>query len=1238
MRKIKLLQNISTFIISGGLLLMGIPTGLNAQLREGVYPEKEKIPISKETSNFEVADMDALIQNSVISLSGLQQISVSDPSMISQKSETIYLVENSNDSGPGSLRWAIEQANAGDGGIINFNIPGTPPFVIQPTLDFPLPQILKPVTIDGTTQPQYAPGAPVIVLDGTVIDVGPYIPPDPNNPSAPSGHLGVNGLDLRPGSEGSLIKGLVIINYKSGTEDYAGFNGMGISVLSNNNVFESNFIGIQHDGVTPGPNVSGIVVEASNSIIGGENPENRNIISGNTSGGISLAQYLVGGFGNPVENNLVIGNYVGTNAAGTAAVPNNFNITIGRAGAFNTVKNNLISGGTIIGIQIQMNANNNIIEGNLIGTNLNGTGPVANQFGIRFLSSSTEGPSNNIIGGNTADSRNIISGNNWGIYGQGSNNGKILNNQIKGNYIGTNLTGTASLPNQSGIAFVGHATENIIGGSLPDEGNLISGNTSTGIIIFNVFAENTDNLIEGNLIGTNADGNQAIPNGFSGIQVEGSGNIIGGSDPSRRNIISGNGQFGARIFENNITVEGNYIGTDVTGSIGIGNGISGLSIEEATNINVIGNVISFNGRSGTSGSRSGLRLIQSTSIAIQSNKIGTDHSGNNTLGNGLHGVYFEDSQNNLFGGSDQDSGNTVSGNLGAGVTFYGISYFNTIEGNLIGTNSAGTQALGNNGIGMLFWTGQNQIRNNVVSGNGTASSSAGISIAGVESVAGNNILTGNKVGTDVTGSLRIANSGGGIVIRAPKTIVGGTNPGDGNIISGNTGNGIIIVPIGYPTYENQILGNYIGTNPEGATNLGNTFSGISIDGSSNNLIGNAEESGKNLIAYNSQHGIRLVILDFGGQINIPLNNSILANSIHSNTLLGISLGSNIIPPNDADDADTGPNNLQNFPEISQASVGSGQLNVSYFVPSLPGNSAYPIRVEFFSTNPNERQGKTFLGFDEFTASDYSDGSKSVTIDLPAGVNLDPGNQLTATATDANGNTSHFGTLVESEPGIEVYTLTLLANPEEGGTVSGAGDYEDGTVVTVNAVPAEGYFFVNWTDLEDNVISVVPENDITITGDLTLIANFELVPPDVFTLTLLANPEEGGFVTGAGNYEDGTVVTVNAVPAEGYFFVNWTDLEDNVISVVPQNDITITGDLTLIANFELVPPDVFTLTLLANPEEGGFVTGAGNYEDGTVVTVNAVPAEGYFFVNWTDLEDNVISVVPQNDITITVISL
>jgi hypothetical protein len=88
----------------------------------------------------------------------------------------------------------------------------------------------------------------------------------------------------------------------------------------------------------------------------------------------------------------------------------------------------------------------------------------------------------------------------------------------------------------------------------------------------------------------------------------------------------------------------------------------------------------------------------------------------------------------------------------------------------------------------------------------------------------------------------------------------------------------------------------------------------------------------------------------------------------------------------------------------------------------------------------------------------------------------------------------------------------------------------------------------------------------------------------------------------------------------------------------QNDITLTSDLTLIANFELVPPDVFTLTLLANPEDGGFVTGAGNYEDGTVVTVNAVPAEGYFFVNWTDLEDNVISVFHKMTLPLRVILL
>jgi hypothetical protein len=94
-------------------------------------------------------------------------------------------------------------------------------------------------------------------------------------------------------------------------------------------------------------------------------------------------------------------------------------------------------------------------------------------------------------------------------------------------------------------------------------------------------------------------------------------------------------------------------------------------------------------------------------------------------------------------------------------------------------------------------------------------------------------------------------------------------------------------------------------------------------------------------------------------------------------------------------------------------------------------------------------------------------------------------------------------------GAPMHALTLLVNPEDAGTVTGAGTYHSGTVVTVNAIANEGYEFVNWTDTEDNLVSEVEENEIIITGDLTLIANFMLISnvSDVWEnqLTVYPNP-------------------------------------------------------------------------------------------------------------------------------------
>src|SRR5205823_2597161 len=146
-----------------------------------------------------------------------------------------------------------------------------------------------------------------------------------------------------------------------------------------------------------------------------------------------------------------------------------------------------------------------------------------------------------------------------------------------------------------------------------------------------------------------------------------------------------------------------------------------------------------------------------------------------------------------------------------------------------------------------------------------------------------------------------------------------------------------------------------------------------------------------------------------------INNSILSNSIFSNDPPGIVLG--LAGPNDPGDADTGANNLQNFPEFSSANLTtSGFLTVAYQVPSDPANSTYPLRVEFFKAD-SAGQGQTFLGFDTY---DSATASALKTVTLQPSVALVPGDKIVATATDSaatGGNTSEFSAaaLVDHPP-------------------------------------------------------------------------------------------------------------------------------------------------------------------------------------------------------------------------------
>ncbi len=192
--------------------------------------------------------------------------------------------------------------------------------------------------------------------------------------------------------------------------------------------------------------------------------------------------------------------------------------------------------------------------------------------------------------------------------------------------------------------------------------------------------------------------------------------------------------------------------------------------------------------------------------------------------------------------------------------------------------------------------------------------------------------------------------------------------------------------------------------------------------------------------------------------------------------------------------------------------------------------------------------------------------------------------------------------------INSYTITVNANPSIGGTVSGGGSYNYGTICTISATPATGYHFVNWTK-NGTVVATAPNYNVTVYEDATYIANFEI---NSYTITASANPSVGGTVSGGGTYNHGSSCMLTATPAADYIFTNWTK-NGTVVSTSASYSFTVTEDATYVANFV---PDQYTITVTANPTSGGTVSGGGVYYTGTSCTITATPRTGYNFVNWT----------------------
>ena len=190
--------------------------------------------------------------------------------------------------------------------------------------------------------------------------------------------------------------------------------------------------------------------------------------------------------------------------------------------------------------------------------------------------------------------------------------------------------------------------------------------------------------------------------------------------------------------------------------------------------------------------------------------------------------------------------------------------------------------------------------------------------------------------------------------------------------------------------------------------------------------------------------------------------------------------------------------------------------------------------------------------------------------------------------------------------LNCYTIGVSASPSDGGTATGSGAYDYGSSCTVTATANPGYTFMYWKE-NDEVVSTNANYNFTVTGERNLVAHFALP----FTISATASPAEGGTVSGGGAFDYGTTCNMTATANPGYTFMYWKE-GDEIVSNEANYSFTVTGERNLVAHFALP----FTITVTANPTEGGTVSGGGTFNYGANCTLIATANPGYTFTNWT----------------------
>jgi len=679
---------------------------------------------------------------------------------------------------------------------------------------------------------------------------------------------------------------------------------------------------------------------------------------------------------------------IGTDAAGTTAMGNVDGVRVSADEVL--VESSLISGNFGAGVKIDSGAQGVVVRGNRIGTDAAGTAAVGNAHGIQVTDGNGVEIGGSLSPGAQAtdacdDVCNVISGNAVGVRIQSGATG----NHLRGNYIGLGPDGALEIGNSShGVVVSSGAAGNTIGGTAAGTGNVISGNGTGGV---ELTGTGTGNKLQGNYIGTDAAGTAARPNGSYGVGLFGgtAGNTVGGTAAGAGNVISGNADHGVYISAGDENeVSGNLIGPDATGAAALGLQEFGVLIT-----NGVGNTIGGAGpaaRNVISGNlSSGLRVLGAGSEdnVVAGNYLGLAADGTTPLGNEYAGIQLLGGTGTRVGGVGAGEGNVASANGTEGIRSEN-AIETTVVGNYVGTDATGLLDRGNAQSGIVAFGSEDVVgepgAGNVISGNGTR----GITLGSVSEAP---LVQANLIGLGVDGATPLGNDSYGIYASGFEGgAIGGSEPGEGNVISGNGDDGILLLLM----EGLEIEGNRIGTTADGSAARGNAAHGVDVVNSSGVAVGGVAAGAGNEIAANGQDGVQVV----GSE---SVGNLVLGNSIHDNGDeagdLGIDLvGISGVTANDHLDADTGANRLQNFPVLKEVETGMGETTISAVLESEPEGE---YRIEFFATpscdDSGQGEGATFLGALDGVSPDKK-GIATFEATLPATA---PEQQLTATATD-----------------------------------------------------------------------------------------------------------------------------------------------------------------------------------------------------------------------------------------------